>query len=348
MSDGESRWVVVLAGGVGSRFWPLSTPSQPKQLLPLVSGRPLLVEAVKRLEPLVPTDHILILTNPSLVPRISALLPELPAENLIAEPRAGGTGAALTWAAQEIARRGEPDAVMISVHADWAIADDAGFRDALERAAAIAVEHHALVTVGVVPTRPDPGFGYIQPGDELGGGVRRVSRFIEKPDRARAAEMCAEGYLWNSGIFVWRAGDFLDDVRRLTPEIAPALHAHASDIDAFFASVTPISVDVGVLERSDRVVVLAGDFGWDDVGTWAALRRVRPQDADGNAMNGRVYAHDASGNVVHAEHGTVVLYGVSDLVVVTQDDLLLVTTVDRAADLKALLDALPRGVRDRA
>jgi mannose-1-phosphate guanylyltransferase len=341
-----TRWAVVLAGGVGSRFWPLSTPERPKQLLPLVTHEPLLADAVTRLGPVVSSDRILILTNPLLVPAISRLLPTLPPENVIAEPRAGGTAAALTWAAQEIARRAGPDATMISVHADWSVANPAGFQQALFRAAEIAEAHEVLVTVGVVPSRPDPGFGYIQPGPELTGGARRVSRFIEKPDRARAAEMVRDGCLWNSGIFVWRVGDYLDDVRKLTPEVASALHAYADDIDGFFASVTPISVDVGVLERSDRFVVLPGDFGWDDVGTWGALTRVRPHDALGNAVNGHVHAVDARGNVVHAPGSTVVLYGVSDLVVVVEHGMVLVTTVDRSADLKTLVDALPRGVRD--
>ncbi len=343
-----SRWAVVLAGGVGSRFWPVSTPSRPKQLLPLVSAQPMLADAVRRLTPIAPPDRVLILTNATLVPAIAALLPDLPRENLVAEPRPAGTAAALTWAAQEIARRDGPDAIMISVHADWAIADDAGFQQALSAAADLAAEHHALVTVGIVPTRNDPGFGYIQPGDDLGGGARRVARFVEKPDRARAAEMRRDGYLWNSGIFVWRAGDFLDDVRRLTPEVAPALHAHARDLGAFFAAVSPVSVDVGVLERSDRVIVIPGDFGWDDVGTWGALRRVRAQDAAGNAAQGRMYAVDARDNVVHASSGAVVLYGVSDLVVVVHDDLVLVTTVEKSSDLKTLMDALPRGVVERS
>lgn len=342
-----SRWAVVLAGGVGSRFWPLSTPSRPKQLLPLVTDAPLLADAVSRLRPLVPADRVLILTNPSLVPAIAELLPDIPAGNLIAEPRAGGTGAALTWAAQEITRRDGPDATMISVHADWSVADANGFRAALSRAADIAERHHALVTVGVVPTRPDPGFGYIQPGDEIEPGARAVRRFVEKPDRARAVEMQRDGYLWNSGIFVWRVGDFLDDVRRLSPEIAPALHAHAADMHGFFAAVTPISVDVGVLERSPRVVVLPGDFGWDDVGTWGALKRVRQNDAAGNAVQGHVYAVDAKDNVVHAPGSTVVMYGVSNVVVVIENGLVLVTTVDRSSDLKTLMDSLPRGVRDR-
>jgi mannose-1-phosphate guanylyltransferase len=302
---------------------------------------------VARITPITPPDRVLILTNESLVPAIGELLPGIPKANLIAEPRAGGTAAALTWAAHEIARRDGPDAVMISVHADWAVADATGFRAALTRAADVAEQHGVLVTVGVVPTRADPGFGYIQPGRELEPGVKRVARFVEKPDVTRAAEMWRSGYLWNSGIFVWRVGDFLDDVRRHTPEIAPALHAHAGDIRAFFSTVTPVSVDVGVLERSDRVVVLPGDFGWDDIGTWAALKRVRPADASGNVAHGSLHTVDARNNVVHGPGASVVLYGVSNLVVVVENGLVLVTTVDRAVDLKTLIDALPPGVRDR-
>jgi mannose-1-phosphate guanylyltransferase len=342
-----SRWAVVLAGGVGSRFWPLSTPTKPKQLLPLVSTEPLLAESVKRLGPIVPPDRVLILTNESLVPPIRSLLPEIPAQNLVAEPRAGGTAAALTWAAQEIARRDGPDGIMISIHADWSVQDEDGFRLALTRAADVAEQHHVLVTVGVVPTRPDPGFGYIQPGKELESGVRRVASFVEKPNRTRAEEMRRDGYLWNSGIFVWRVGDFLDDVRRLTPEIAPALHEFSRDIRGFFSTVTPVSVDVGVLERSERVVVLPGDFGWDDVGTWAALKRVRSTDAAGNAAQGHVYAVDAHDNVVHSPDARVVMYGVSNLVVVVENGLVLVTTVDRSSDLKTLMEALPTNVRER-
>jgi mannose-1-phosphate guanylyltransferase len=342
-----SRWAVVLAGGIGSRFWPLSTPSRPKQLLPLVTSEPLLADSVARLAPIVPPERVLILTNETLVPGIVDLLPNIPRGNLVAEPRAGGTAAALTWAAQEIARRDGPEAVMMSVHADWAVADAQGFQQALTRAAHVAERHAVLVTVGIVPTRPDPGFGYIQPGQPLDDGVRRVARFVEKPDRARAVEMCRDGYLWNSGIFVWRVGDFLDDVRRLTPEIAPALHAHAQDIHRFFATVKPVSVDVGVLERSDRVVVIPGDFGWDDVGTWGALKRVRAVDASGNAAQGRVYIVESRDNVVHSEGATVVMYGVSNLVVVVENGLVLVTTVDKSTDLKTLMDAIPRGVRER-
>ena len=343
-------WAVVLAGGVGSRFWPLSTPERPKQLLPLATDTPLLSDALTRLTPMVPAERTLILTNATLVAPIRDLAPAIPAENVIAEPRPAGTAAALAWAAYEVARRGGADAVMISIHADWAVGDPDGFRDALAQAVAAAQKHSGLVTVGIVPSRADPGFGYIEPGKELGSGVRRVRRFVEKPSVERAQEMWAEGYLWNSGIFVWRAGDFLAEVRAHTPEIAGALaevERGASSMEQFFATVKPVSVDVGVLERSSHVLVIPGDFGWDDIGTWGALRRVRHADECGNASSGDVHALDASGNVVHTEGSSVVLYGVHDLVVVARDGRVLVTTVDRSADLKTLLDSLPAGLRDR-
>lgn len=344
-----NRWVVILAGGVGSRFWPLSTPERPKQLLPLVNDQPLLINTLARLAEIAPPDRTLILTNASLVPAISAAAPAIPKDNIIAEPKPAGTAAALTWAAREIELRSGSDATMICVHADWAIADDAGFRKALVAAERVALEESALVTVGIVPTRADPGFGYIQPGNPSDSGAREVVRFVEKPERARAEWMLHEGYLWNSGIFAWRVGDFLSEVRALTPEVATALRDKADQgLAAFFDSVQPISVDNGVLERSRKVRVIPGEFGWDDVGTWAALRRVKPEDATGNVVSGTVHALESSGNVVHAEGNAVVLYGVSDLVVVTRGGLTLVTTADKSADLKTLIDSLPPDLRGLA
>ena len=343
-----TRWAVVLAGGVGSRFWPVSTPERPKQLLPLATSEPMLADALVRLAPIVPVERTLVLTNAGLVDAIATLAPNLPRENLIAEPKPAGTAAALAWGAQLIAQRGSRDDVMISVHADWAIGDPEGFRTALLDAAETAESHHALVTVGVVPVRPDPGFGYIQPGELVGPHARRVVRFVEKPDRARAEAMLRDGYLWNSGIFVWRAGDFLDEIAELTPEIAPHLAAHPNDLGGFFAAIEkPIAVDVGVMERSARVLVLPGDFGWDDVGTWAALRRVRVCDDRGNALSGLVHALESSDNVVHADGNAVVLYGVRDLVVVSRHGLTLVTTTERASDLKQLIESLPPHIREQ-
>ena len=342
-----SRWAVVLAGGVGSRFWPLSTSDRPKQLLPLATEKPLLEDAVERLQPIVDHAHTFILTNASLTGPVATVLPAVPRENIIAEPRPAGTAAALTWAALTIEKRDGPEAIMICVHADWAIRDAAKFRETLLAAEEAALKSQSLVTVGVVPTRPDPGFGYIQPSDPDTQGASRVRQFVEKPDRTRAQELCNEGFLWNSGIFVWRVGDFLAEVRSLTPELRDAL-AVAGDGDArhFFGSVkTPVTVDVGVLERSRKVMVVPGSFGWDDIGTWAALKRVRDPDEFGNVTSGDVHMLDCSDNVVHSESGTVVMYGVDNLVVVTQDDVTLVTTTERAADLKRLVDSLPVGVK---
>jgi mannose-1-phosphate guanylyltransferase len=190
---GDALWAVVLAGGVGSRFWPLSTPVRPKQLLALVDAEPLLSNTLARLTPLAPPARTLVLTNAGLRDAVLALAPELPPANVIAEPAPAGTCAALAWAAREVARRAGRDAVMLCVHADWAVGDVDEFRAALGRAAAAARDHASLVTVGVVPTRDDPGFGYIQPGPEEAPGVYRVERFVEKPSRERAARMRADG-----------------------------------------------------------------------------------------------------------------------------------------------------------
>jgi len=345
-----SRWAVVLAGGVGSRFWPVSTPERPKQLLPLVSDKPLLVDAVDRLAAIVEPARTLVLTNESLVKSIRRLLPAIPRENIIAEPRPAGTAAALTWAALVIERRDDKNATMISVHADWFIRDEAQFREVLLDAEEVAQKTHTLVTVGIVPTRADQGFGYIQAVNPNKKGGSPVKRFVEKPDRARAEKMRSEGYLWNSGIFVWSVGDFLAQVKQHTPELAKALaldrDAEASD---FFASVAkPVSVDVGVLERSKNVTVIPGDFGWDDIGTWAALGRVRDKDEFGNVTMGTVHMLDCSDNVVRTDSGTVVIYGVDNLVVVVHDGLTLVTTREKAADLKRLVESLPASEQAKA
>lgn len=335
-----SRWAVVLAGGVGSRFWPLSTPQRPKQLLPLVTGKPLLQDTIDRLAPIVDPAHTLILTNANLVNSIRELLPQIPGDNIIAEPRPAGTAAALTWAAGTIEQRDGKDATMISVHADWSIADDAGFRDVLLRSEKLARETHMLVTVGVVPTRPDSGFGYIEPAKKAGSPVKR---FVEKPDRERAQKMIADGFLWNSGIFVWGVGDFMAEVEQHAHELSAGLSLGPdAEAEDFFSRVaTPVSVDVAVLERSKKVTVIAGDFGWDDVGTWAALGRVRDKDALGNVTSGSVHMLDCRDNVVHADSGSVVMYGVDNLVVVLHDGMTLVTTREKAADLKRLVDSLP-------
>lgn len=346
-----TRWAVILAGGIGSRFWPLSTPARPKQLLPLVDRDPLLANAARRMAAIAEPANTLVLTNADLRDAVARVLPGLPAENVIAEPRPSGTAAALAWAASEIVQR-DKDGIMVCIHADWAIGDGAKFASTLREAADLAESKSALVTVGIVPTRPDTGFGYLEPGEPVDGGFR-VRRFIEKPDREGAKLLVASGALWNSGIFCWRASDFLSELRQHTPEVATALDQHATarasrSKDEFFAFVRPVSVDVGLLERSSNVLAVRGEFGWDDVGTWGSLRRARPSDADGNVASGRTYLLQSRNNVVHAEGDAVVLYGVEDLVVVSRPGLTLVTTVEKSEELKSLVDSLPPEIRGNA
>lgn len=341
-------WVVMLAGGVGSRFWPLSTPERPKQLLPLITDQPMLRDALDRLAPVAPAERTLVLTNAELADRVRAIAPELPAAHVLAEPRPAGTAAALAWAASRIAARSGPGAIMVSVHADWAIADVSAFREALTLAAREAERTQGLVTVGIVPTHADTGLGYIEVGEATTGVARRVARFVEKPNADRAAALVAAGALWNSGIFAWPVGAFLDEVRAHCPAVATPLAECGNDPVRFFSAVSdPIAVDVGVLERSARVYVLPGSFGWNDVGTWAALRAVRTRDAAGNVAHGRVHLRESTNNIVYAVGADVVLFGVEGLVVVEHEGVVLVTTEEKARNLKPLLEQLPPALRER-
>jgi mannose-1-phosphate guanylyltransferase len=339
------RWAVLLAGGSGTRFWPLSTPSTPKQLLPLSGAGSTAEEAVERLRGLIPRERVLVVAGEALAARLRTLL-KLPAENFLIEPRAASTAPALIWATWE-ARRRDPDAEVLSLHADWAVGDAAAFRRTADAALVTARTHGRLVTVGVVPSRPETGYGYIVPGAPLDERARTVARFSEKPDAATALDLMAAGALWNSGLFAWTADQLLAEVERHTPEVAGALpQLQAGDINGFFAAITPISIDVGLLERSGAVAVVSGAFAWDDVGTWEALARVRPKDAEGNVLVGRAVAQESHDCVVWAEDDVVVLYGVRDLVVVRANGRVLVMPRDRAAGIKRLLDALPADVRE--
>ena len=339
------RWALLLAGGSGSRFWPLSTPSAPKQLLPLAGPRSTAEEAADRLAGLVPPERTLLLTGAALAPQLQPLL-RLPPGNVLVEPRAASTGPALAWGTHEAHRR-DPGAEVLAMHADWSIGDAAAFRASASLALDTARRHDRLVTVGVVPTRPETGYGYIVPGPALDDAAKRVAHFTEKPDAARALDLLAGGALWNTGLFAWTADRLLTEVRALTPEIGPHLaRLDAGNPAAFFAEVTPVSIDVGVLERSNRVAVVSATFPWDDVGTWDALGRVRARDRDGNVAVGPVYLHDAHDCVVWAEGEPVVVAGVRDVVVVRAHGRTLVIHRERAADLKRVLDALPAEVRD--
>ncbi len=339
------RWAVLLAGGSGTRFWPLSTPKTPKQLLPLSGSASSAEEAVERLAGLIPRERIIVVTGGTLAGRLRALL-QIPSDNVLIEPMAASTAPALIWATWE-ARRRDPDAEVLSLHADWAVGDAAAFRRTADLALITARRHDRLVTVGIVPSRPETGYGYIVPGAPLDESARTVARFSEKPDAATALDLMAAGALWNSGLFGWTAQRLLEETARHTPEVASAIPAlRAGDPTAFFRAVTPISIDIGLLERSEAVAVVTGAFAWDDVGTWAALARVRPKDASGNIVVGAAFLQEATDCVVWADSDPIVVSGVRDLVVVHANGRILVMPSERAADIKRLLDAMPADIRE--
>lgn len=294
---------------------------------------------------LIPRERVLVVTGPQLAGPLEQRL-KLPRANLLIEPRAASTAPALIWATIEAQRR-DADAEVLSLHADWAIGDAAEFRRTAETALVTARQYDRLVTVGVVPSRPETGYGYIVPGPALGDGARMVARFSEKPDAATALDLMAAGALWNSGLFAWTADRLLAEAEQHTPEVAPTLAAlRAGDVEQFFRQVTPISIDVGLLERSSSVAVVSGAFAWDDVGTWQALTRIRPKDPNGNVIIGPAFMHNTEDCIVWSDRDTIVLSGVQDLVVVQANGRILVMPAEQAASMKHLLDALPPDVRD--
>ncbi|WP_337171847.1 sugar phosphate nucleotidyltransferase [Gemmatimonas aurantiaca] len=353
LDTGTAMWAVIFAGGIGTRFWPLSTPRRPKQLLALVNERPLIADTVARLAPLVPAERVLVVTSADIADALHEAIPEVPRANMLVEPRPLGTAAALAWGAHEVARRAGPDTIFAALHADLAVGYPDVFRDTLRRAASIAGRSHHLVAIGATPTRPETGFGYLQPAalvDPLvartEGGACHVEHFVEKPSATLADVLIEKGALWNTGIFVWRAKVVLEELARHTHELQYGLPKLANgEMETFAELVTSVSIDRGLLERSARVVVLPAAFEWDDVGTWASLRRVRELDDTGNGVMGQVHCVESSGNVIHADDCCVVAYGISGMIVVSIQGLTFVTTQERATELAPLLDALPGSLR---
>lgn len=342
-------WPVLLAGGIGSRFWPASTPSRPKQFLPLTSDRPLIQETLDRAGALAPLDRTLIVSGAALKGLFDRHLPDLPPETLLLEPHGRGTAAALAWAAREIQTRStDPGrSVMVSLHSDHFIRPAESFIATVEGAVEAAGRLGRLLTLGVPPARPETGYGYIEVGAELATGVREVRRFVEKPDRDRAEEYLRQGaFLWNSGIFVWRPDVLRAELEAHTPEMAEALERlDAGDVAGFYDRAPNLSIDHGLLERSSNIAVVEAGFEWDDVGAWSALRRTRPRDAAGNVAAGAAHLIECRDSVVWAEDGPVVTFALDGIIVARSSGITFVAPVQRAAELKEVLERLPESLQ---
>lgn len=355
---------VVMAGGSGTRFWPESRRHRPKQLLPITGGQAMLAETLARLDPLIPLERTWVVTNAQQVEGVRRACPRLPAQNVLIEPVGRNTAPCAGLAAAVIAAE-DPDAVIAVLPADHAISPAAEFQRALRAGVAAADRPGAFVTFGIPPTWPATGYGYIRrAGRESvheGLDCFRVAGFTEKPDAARAAEFLAAGdYLWNSGIFVWRARTILDAIRAHMPELHAGLErivarlgesGFQAEVDRIYPGLPSVAVDVGIMEKVAGVLVLSTPFRWSDVGSWKSLYEESPRDEQGNAAifphGGTLLAEDARGVLVYSSEPQVIaLLGVEDLVVVRTADAVLVARRDRAEDVKKFVDRLKAAGRE--
>ena len=345
-----NRYVVIMAGGRGERFWPQSRLAMPKHLLPIVGERALLVQTIERLLPMIPAERVLIITNRQQAAAIRTLCPALPVENIVAEPVGRDTAAAVGLALLLVRRR-DPQAAFAMLPADHVIHDTVAFRTDLERAFTAAEREPLLVTLGIHPTEPATGFGYIHRGPARAGAesLFDVSRFVEKPTLEVAEGYLAAGdYLWNAGMFFWRVPVVAEAFARHVPDLwaelgrldAALTAGQPLDavLDAVYPTLKKISVDFALIEKATNVAVIPAQFDWDDVGAWPAVMRHFPADAAGNVVRGLAAVEQASGNLVvsSADHLVAVL-GVNDLIVVHTADATLVCPKDKAQEIKALL-----------
>lgn len=340
-----------MAGGSGTRFWPRSRRQLPKQLLPVLGKRSLLQETVERFRGVVPRDHILIVTHRDHAAEVRRQLPRIPARNILSEPMARNTAPCLALAALEIERRAA-GATFVSVPADHDVSDVRAFRSTMLEALAWAAAEPVAVTIGVRPTGPETGYGYIQVGQRLTGRAARVRAFVEKPSPARARKFVASGtHLWNSGMFAWGTATIVRLLEEHLPSVMTRFRAassaparrRAGALARAYARVPSISIDYGVMEHAANVLVVHAAFGWSDVGSWAALAALNRREGRGTT----VVPVDAERSVVFGNGRLVALVGIDDVIVVDTPDALLVCHRDRTQDVRRVVDELQRrGLED--
>ncbi|MBI3941481.1 MAG: mannose-1-phosphate guanylyltransferase [Chloroflexi bacterium] len=350
---GNPLYAVILAGGVGTRLWPLSRSRLPKQLLPLVRRNTTMLQiTLERILPLIPADQVFVLTNESYVPLVQEQLPQLSPENVFGEPAGRGTAPAIAAGALLVQQR-NPQGIMFSLHADHHIEDEPAFRQVLQAAADVAAENY-LVTLGITPTGPETGYGYIKQGPVIGTyrqiTAYRIAQFIEKPDLETATAFLAEQiYLWNSGIFTWRVDQIIQEMERLLPELMAPMHRMASalgtpDQNRMVAEVWPelpnVTIDRGVMEHTDRAAMVPANVGWNDVGSWEAVYHLISQNGEQNAVMGDHLSVETKGTLIYGDNRIIATVGVQDLVIVDTQDALLICARDRAQDVKRIVEQL--------
>ncbi|MEK7774548.1 MAG: sugar phosphate nucleotidyltransferase [Candidatus Zixiibacteriota bacterium] len=345
---------VVLAGGKGERFWPLSRQSRPKQFLRLTSERTMLEETIDRVLPMIPRDNIRIVTSDSMGRFILSTMPELEDKNLLTEPVGRNTCVAIGLAAVHIAKS-DPDGVMVVLSADHLIRPQEKLLQILDTGCSIAAKEDYLITIGVVPTRPETAYGYVRLGEiyrqDSAGAVYKVSGFTEKPKAALAHEYYySHKYLWNSGMFIWSAKSILSAVKTCMPETFRILEEYSLHIgtpresqarEELYNKAVAISIDFAVLEKATNVLTIKGDIVWDDVGSWRALERYKERDSDANIVVGESILLDTYETTVYNNaDGVIVCLGLSDLIIVRTENITMVAHKTQAENIKKILGKL--------
>lgn len=343
-------YAIIMAGGVGSRFWPRSTKKTPKQFIQMIGDRTLIQDTVKRLEGLVKNENIYIVTNSLQLDELKKQLDNIPFENLIEEPFGRNTAACIGLASVIISKK-DKDAVTVVLPSDHIIHDITEFHKSILCAANYANSSNGLVTIGINPTKPETGFGYIQIDDRaVQDNIFRVYTFAEKPNYATAIRFIESGdFLWNSGIFIWRTDSVINEIKSLMPDLYEGLEKiknglgkpdYPDLIKNVYGQLRKVSIDYGIMEKSKRVHLTKGNFRWSDVGSWEEVYNLSDKDNDGNIIQGLVYTDMVIDSFIHSEDKFTAVIGVDNLVIVSSNDAVLVCRKDKSQEVKRIVDYL--------
>lgn len=359
MSIDNHRYCVIMCGGIGSRFWPYSRTDMPKQFIDFFgTGRSLLQMTYDRILPIVPPENIIVVTNATYADLVRKQLPELNENQLLLEPDRRNTAPCVTWAAYHIAAR-DPQASMIVSPSDHLITRESVFEHCVEHGFEFVEQHNALLTLGITPTRPETGYGYIQIGEQVEQGILKVKTFTEKPDRDLAEVFVDSGeFFWNAGIFLWKASSILEAVHRFAPDLSATFERgadlfgtpHENEyIKAHFTDCPSVSVDYAIMEKADNVFVECVNFGWNDLGTWSSLYDNSPKNRDNNVtQNCNVLAYGSSGNIfLMPGDKLAVVSGIHDYIVADSGDVLLICPKSEEQKIKQMVNYVRQHFDDK-
>lgn len=349
-------YAVIMAGGVGSRFWPRSKAKNPKQLLKIFGDNTMIQDTVKRLDGIVKKEHILVITNKVQKEKVISQLKGVPEQNIIDEPFGKNTAACIGLASAIINSKSD-NAVMITLPADHMIKDEEKFRNTLLKAAKFTENNDSLVTIGIKPTRPETGYGYIQVQENGNDdGIYKVKTFAEKPNLDTAKRFLEAGdFLWNSGMFIWKINTIINEIKNHMPDLHEGMQKISMHIDkpdfmsaltAVYGRLRNISIDYGIMEKSDKVFVTKGSFEWSDVGSWEAVYELSEKDDKNNASIGDVYTDNTSGSYIYSPKKFTAVIGLENVIVINTSKGLLICSKDKAQDVKKVVDHLKMNERN--